>query len=365
MGIAVGVVVATDLAFAQIYKQFSYQCRPDIDWSVPLRIPSSIYHHDLAKNYRLDYAWGKRRYPIQTNSLGFRDAAPRIVSPLPKSQRILFIGDSFTEGMGVVFENTFIGIISNRLNSRKIEILNAGVVSYSPAIYYRKVKYLLEEADIWFDHLVVFLDISDIPDEAIVYRIDDNDRVIGSTKWVDERKKKKKISLTKILRNNSILFCSGYLIKKTLKTEFSGASDEKLKNRELATGDWRSLWTVDDRMFAKFGAEGLRRASENMDRLLDVVRKYGIDLTVVVYPWPDQIINRDLNSRQVSFWQAWANIRNVQFVNLFPAFISGKDGEATIREYFIPSDMHWNESGHRLVAESFLRHYVQREHQGN
>ena len=93
--------------------------------------------------------------------------------------------------------------------------------------------------------------------------------------------------------------------------------------------------------------------------------KYGINLIVVVYPWPDQIINRDLNSRQVSFWQAWAKGRNVQFVNLFPAFISDKDGEATIREYFIPGDVHWNESGHRLVAEKFLRFYEMRPHEGS
>ena len=239
-------------------------------------------------------------------------------------------------------------------------------------------KYILEEAHISFDHLVVFLDISDIEDEAKIYWIDDDDRVNiterESERWHETRRKNQplkqpsdlpaEIRIKKFLKDNSILIRFVVLIKDTLKTKLAKKKNSVMEN-ELGTGKARALWTVDDRLFASYGAKGLRRASENMDRLLDVVRKYGIDLTVVVYPWPDQIINRDLNSRQVSFWQAWAKGRNVEFVNLFPAFISDKDGEATIREYFFPGDVHWNEFGHRLVAERFLRYYEKRAHQGN
>jgi lysophospholipase L1-like esterase len=379
IGIAVGVVVATDAGLAQIYNHFSDGCRPDlIDRSDEYRISSPIYHHDLAKNIRLDGAWGKICYTFRTNSLGFRDAIPRSVSPLPKSQRILFIGDSFIEGLGVAFEDTSVGIISNRLRSRKIEVLNAAVVSYSPAIYYRKVKYILEEAHIMFDYLVVFLDISDIEDEAEFYWIDDDDRV-SSTQRVPERWHRTRrndqhlkqqgnlparLRIKNFLKDNSVLIRFGDLVKDTLEAKLI-TGKEPATEMELATGRARALWTVDDELFASYGAKGLRRASENMDRLLDIVRKHGIDLIVVVYPWPDQIINRDLNSRQVSFWQAWAKERKVQFIDLFPTFISVKDGEATIREYFIPGDVHWNESGNRLVAESFLKYYDQRAHQGN
>ncbi len=168
------------------------------------------------------------------------------------------------------------------------------------------------------------------------------------------------LSYLSALAVDGIYYLGGGREAKELATE-----KEHPTEKELATGRARALWTVDDGLFASYGAKGLRRASENIDRLLGIVRKHGIDLIVVVYPWPDQIINRDLNSRQVSFWQAWAKERNVQFVNLFPAFISDKDGEATIREYFFPGDVHWNESGHRLVAESFLTEYERRAHHDN
>jgi lysophospholipase L1-like esterase len=297
---------------------------------------------------------------------------------MPDSQRILFIGDSFTEGIGVEFEDTFVGIIGKKLSYDSIEILNAGVSSYSPAIYYRKTKYLLEETNISFDSLVVFLDISDIEDEAEFYWIDD-DRVIGTDRvpqvWLGMRKSGRTIkqeialhasnSIGNAAVYNSIIVCLGYLVKSNITIIPDSGEERSEQDDELGTGKLRALWTVNDALFTSFGAKGLRRGRENMDRLLDVLKRYDIDLTVVVYPWPDQIIEQDLHSRQVSFWRAWAEERGVQFIDLFPVFVSEKDGEATIRENFLPGDVHWNEAGHRLVAERFLKAYERKARQGD
>ena len=43
--------------------------------------------------------------------------------------------------------------------------MNAGVASQSPIIYFKKIKHLIEVKKVEFDELIVFLDISDIPDE--------------------------------------------------------------------------------------------------------------------------------------------------------------------------------------------------------
>lgn len=366
-GIIVLVILGLDVSVAQISKHVFgwWPAEPAISAMVSnerkYRIPSSIYHHDLAKNVRLEALWGPIRYPYSTNSFGFRDSIPRIVSKHPKSHRILFIGDSFTEGLGVAFKDTFVGIIAERLKCKGIEVLNAAVASYSPAIYYRKIKYLLENKKIHFDHTIVFLDISDIEDEANVYWIEDDtvkgtksvDRWLGAGRQSQPLEQQEFSSRVKIfLKNNSVLIRLADLIKDLIEGSTRG--------EELGTGQYRALWTLDDGVFADYGSEGLRRASENLDRLLDVLRAHGTGLTVVVYPWPDQILNGDLQSRQVTFWQAWTTDRNVQFINLFPAFISDEQNEsythrkATIQKYYIPGEVHWNEAGHRLVAESFL-----------
>ena len=92
------------------------------------------------------------------------------------SRRILLIGDSFTEGIGQPFENTFAGLLAQEGAKRanKVEFLNAGVASYSPTIYYAKIKYLLDKG-LQFDEVVLLSDSSDVEDEASSYFCIDED----------------------------------------------------------------------------------------------------------------------------------------------------------------------------------------------
>jgi hypothetical protein len=73
------------------------------------RYPHPAYHHALLPNFDGYDNWGDFRYKVYTNSLGFRDAAMRVVSASPSGRRVLLLGDSFTEGIGVAFEDTFAG----------------------------------------------------------------------------------------------------------------------------------------------------------------------------------------------------------------------------------------------------------------
>ena len=113
---------------------------------------------------------GPAAQKLYTNSLGFKDGKIRDVPAAGDTKRILLIGDSFTEGVGLEFEQTFAGMLylAGQKRAEKIEFLNAGVISYSPAIYYKKIKYLLD-AGLKFDEVVVFSDLSDVQDEAIAY----------------------------------------------------------------------------------------------------------------------------------------------------------------------------------------------------
>ena len=333
----------------------------------------------MAKNFQGTHAWGGKTYPFLTNSLGLRDGSARSVAPQPAGRRVLFIGDSFTEGVGVSFDDSFVGLVFDRLAPADIDVLNAGVTSYAPAVYYRKSKYLLEEAGVEFDHLVVLIDISDIEDEARFYRLDAEGNVVGTElmprRWIrDNRGERPKgrpeertlsARVKRFLKDNSVLLRIGDLAKDRLEQALAdkpkwqapdGAEKSDPFDWERSIGLERALWTVEPDLYEAYGAEGLRRAGENMDRLLELLQRHDVGLTVVVYPWPDQIMRRDLDSRQVAFWQDWTRDRGVSFVNLFPAFISQDDGEAIIRRYFIPGDVHWNPAGHQMVAERLVKH---------
>ena len=154
-----------------------------------LGVKNEIYHHDFIKNGSVENEYPileNRRIKLHTNSLGFKDKSSRRISLLPSKnfkKRIVFIGDSFTEGLMLEYKNTFVGIIDKELNKQSIEVLNAGVSSYSPIIYWRKIKYLIEEVRLKFDELSVFIDISDFCDEKYRYRLSKRGHVIDQTRY--------------------------------------------------------------------------------------------------------------------------------------------------------------------------------------
>jgi hypothetical protein len=76
-------------------------------------------------------------------------------------------------------------------------------------------------------------------------------------------------------------------------------------------------------------------------------------MTVVVYPWPSQVLLGELESKQVSIWKNFAEKRQIDFVNCFPYFIDHANGNGAdkVQKYFLPGDVHWNDQGHILMAD--------------
>lgn len=344
----VGTLVL-DFAVTGVYHLFKYGTIHKYADRRALGERSPVFHHTLKPNAEFLYQrWGNLGHSVSTNSLGFRD---RTVCHVPLSSdkyRILFIGDSFTYGVGLPYEKTFICLIDSELEDKNVEVLNAGVVSYSPAIYWKKTEYLLSQAGLRFEHLVVLLDISDIQDEAEFYDTNE-ERVVwvgGPTPALREFL----YEYSTILRNLWEVGEEAY----DWATEDPDARRTE-EDRRYATNEYRSLWTVDKEAYDDYGARGLREAKKHMGRLSDLLKMHGIGMTLVVYPWPTQILHEDRDSIQVRVWREWAGQRSVHFIDLFPDFIpAAHPPKDTIRKYFIPGDLHWNEEGHRLVARRFL-----------
>ena len=83
------------------------------------------------------------------------------------NHRLLLLGDSFVEGMGFSYGDTFAGRLAHELKAEGIEVLNGGTRSHSPKLYYLKLRYLTEVRGFKFDEVYVFVDISDIQDEIV------------------------------------------------------------------------------------------------------------------------------------------------------------------------------------------------------
>jgi len=321
------------------------------------RIQSLVYHHDLKPNQATIGAWGGAQYAVHTNSLGFKDQLVRNVALVSPRHRILFLGDSFTEGLGLEYSSTFVGMIGEALSGKNREVLNAGVSSSSPIIYWRKTKYLLETVGLRFDEAVVFIDISDAQDEATAYDLDSYGNVIDRTVApVIHQPLTFGFRLRSMVKEETVVSATLLKAIQNIRNREEVANDEE--HMKYATGRDRALWTTEPRLWEQYGRFGVERERFYMDKLATLLSARHIPLTVAVYPWPDQIIQNDLDSKQVHIWQDWSREHGAKFINYFPDFISNgasmEGRKHVIEKFFIPHDVHWNREGHQLIANRFL-----------
>jgi len=315
-----------------------------VDATSYFRRPHPYYHHDLRPSVRARTQWGERRYEILTNSLAFRDGATRQIAARGERRRVLLMGDSFTEGLGVTWEESFAGRLAQTAGG-DLEILNAGVIGYSPKIYRMKTEYLLEHVQLEVDELFVFIDMSDIPNELIYAVWEPRDQELQPTPPP---------GLWSRLRRNSLVLRGIDQVVGTRRPEeawnFHGMpfTDDLdalvLRDPEF---DDREHWTL----AYKYARPGMDLAAANMGALAALCEARGLRLTVVIYPWPANILAGELEHPQVRLWRSFAAERGLRFVNLFPAFIrESEDPRKTIARYFVEGDVHWNAAGHQLVA---------------
>lgn len=327
-----------------------FELKPMRKIYVKIRTQHPYYHHDLkpCKSSYFEEMGNGYGYALTTNSLGFRDSLTRQVPLQTEKKRILFIGDSFTEGAFVPYESTFAGQIARARPD--LDILNAGVSTYSPLMYYLKIDYLLNKTKLTFDELFVFIDMSDIQDEY-VYKDLEHFKPSHEASFFNDL----------IFRIERFFYNHSYtynVFRQVVKTR-----SERL--RRLGETE---MWTFNQHILDKYNLKireehvqewskkGLVYAVDNMQRLVNLCKKNNIPLTIVVYPWEIQVFVRDMPSRQQLIWSSFAAKNGVGFLDLFPVFINNAPPETVIKKYFLPGDFHWNESGHALVAHEVLNY---------
>jgi len=193
--------------------------------------------------------------------------------------------------------------------------------------------------------VVVFIDISDIQDDVLRYRIDSAGHVVGA---LEERP-----SLIGRWAHNSLTLRAASKLLRIIHPHapYGGCFPQHV----MQDVDCRAGWTKSDVLMKRYGTRGLAAADAHMSELAKLLRARGIPLTVVVYPWPQQLQWGDRYSLQERHWRAWSAREGAHFISLFDAFFGAADAEglgSAIDRLFIARDVHWNVAGHRLVADT-------------
>ncbi len=338
------------------------------------RIQHPYYHHGLKANSGQTTCWGDILYNIHTNSLGLIDSAKYKVDVITNDKRILIIGDSHSEGVGVWYKNTFAGILQEKAHPKNIEILNASAVSYSPKIYYLKTDYLLNEIGLKIDELWVFVDISDLQNEiayesftpqkpGFLFHFKSNfnkflEKYSFSYHFFKSRKDKKQLnaflkkmnrfdvkSLSENEKNTAELYA-------TFFSDFD--NDQMLRSPQFhGVASW-----IYDTASIDLANKGLDLGQKNMQKLADLCKKKDIKMRLSVHPWHKQIRKADTTDYYVESWRKFCNKNNIDFINLYPSFIKKSSNPLiTIEEFYIHGDNHWNAKGHKRVA-NYMEKYL-------
>ena len=343
----------SDLIFGKyVYKKFIKKQLVDVDIT-KLSLKDKIYDHKLAKNFNDIVAWGDKRYKFCTDGNGFRVSCKDINRNIKKFE-IGFIGDSFTEGTGVDYENSFVGIIEKSLPKKNIA--NLGVSSYSPSIYLTKLKRLLKTG-YSFDEIIVFVDISDIVDDVLCYKVIDKTKV--------ERKETFKNCYTNFNYRENKVF--GF-IERNLKFTFLFLNlfidkSDSITKIENQLNHSRSEWTYN---FNKTNLNGLdlKKAIsfslKNMENLYFFLKDNSINLSIAVYPWPGTLKFDKVNNLQVDIWENFCKKKCTKFYNFMPIFFEEIDRDNFYNSYkklFIKGDIHFNAYSNKLIADNFIMQY--------
>ena len=331
------------------------------------RVPSLIYHHDILPNIDQIEVWGGQiKQRLITNSIGFRDKEVRKIEKVNIQQkRILLIGDSFIEGSGLNFEYTLAGQLQRNLGNN-FEVLNSAVGSYSPSIYYKKIKYYIEEG-YKFDQALVFLDVSDIYDEMFIKFNEQGDILTY------EKTKKRPIyktvfySIGKFLRDNSTIFRffnilsdRTELIKNYIKLKIKASKELKKGFFKTKRDDVmfyrmthidRGFWTFNDKKFNEV-QQGLLQSEKYLIKLFELLRENDINSTLIVYPWPTQIYYGD--QYHEVYWKNFSEKNEINFLSLYDEFIK-ENKRDFIFSNFIYGDIHWNLDGTTIVKDKVIK----------
>ncbi len=339
--LTIALLLTTDLILGNFFlNQFDKKSNttPYID--------HNVYDHTLKKNFKDKIQWTPGEfYNYCTDNNGFRIKCEdnKEISSTTNFD-IAFIGDSFTEGIGVDFEKTFVGIIKEEF--KDLSIANLAVTSYSPSVYYIKLNELIKQG-YSFKNLFVYVDISDVHDEAKKYKIKNNKIVRKKNPVVIKFQKKINQYFPVISKFNKKL--KNVLIP-NLKEKYFGKKTNSCTYLDKCYQ--KSSWTYNNTAYDEIYIE---KGIHSMEKLYELLKKNNINLSIGIYPWPGQLLYDTEDSKQVKIWKNFCENKCDYFINNFPIFfdLNNKLGsQQVIKKYFINGDVHFNENGNSIIASS-------------
>ncbi len=321
-------------------------------------LKSKKFHHEIAPNINLPEFWGDNKYQVITNEYGMR--VNKTYNFNRNKKNIGFIGDSFVYGSGLDYKYHFLNLLFKNDNTNNY--LNLAYVSYSPSIYFKRLKYFIEEKKINFKSIYVFIDTSDIQDEGIFYREDKNGNIVR--KWNSDKKNKFqnfKYPFKNYLKQNSFIykFYDNISFKTINKDQLKCIKARGNLTNFIEYLDYERFGYAHDLRIQKknWVIEGQMKTLTYLSKIKELLNVNNIDLKLVYYPSAIDVLKGNKNflkSSHFNFLNKWSKKNNIEIINVSNDFNSKSNPITNYTDNYIACDVHWNLNGHNIIANNIL-----------
>lgn len=321
-----------------------------------------------------------------TNNYGFKSSC--IDNIISKNLDYVFLGDSQTEGIGLNYDDTFVGKLNNIFKNKII--LNTGIVNQRPYDYIKKIEYLLRQKFV-FSEVFLVVDLTDVHDEWLQresydFEVEKKFQPIQhrNKKSINYKKTKKKelnevenkiikedikpqffIQIKKIISN--ILIKSKSFAQHFPNTHYAL---HRLKHIRYPEPYWiytynnslNTLWSYDDQQF-KDTIEHIDRMMKHLTIVGDILSQNNIKFNLILLPHPTSLFHGTLNNKTTKLFKNFCLKKCDKFINIYTPLFKDKnkltfsEAKTLVSKYYIEGDFHFNKQGHDLIFKEVLNSF--------
>lgn len=332
----------------------------------PPLVPDPYRHHALVPDSYAELRQRDFQYIQRVNGFGLRGRETTVEKPTG-TRRILMLGDSFTMGKGVEDDQTFSVLVEQLLRptyaacgGSEIEVLNAGVDSYTPLLSY--IQFSRKLVRFAPDLVILNLDHSDLVQEQ-AYRQqatrDAQGQIIAVPQvWQRSAYERflswasRNLYLTRMLLVyvNRAMSHREITVRRVVNEFGRDYFAHTLEGDEDRTKQWEDIF-------------------ESIGRIRQLAEANQAGFLLTTYPWAHQLEDAGWATGRREFMKdgektsdltrdairRHSDVLGIDLLETLPAF-QAYEGPGPL---YFDYDPHWTPAGHRVMAAALARHIAE------
>lgn len=268
---------------------------------------------------------GKIRFCTSKN--GYRIKCNKKIKD--KNYNFIFLGNIFTEGKHLNYDETFFGMIE--LNNPNLSFANLGASSMQVEDYYNIISQIINNNTLQFEHVVIYLDQSNFQ--------------IPILKKNTFNKKKNFFKIKNFLRNNFYTYFRLY--------RFSLYKLNRGKLWAYSPSNHYNYWNQKD-----FGSivEIHAKQIKTLNEIYSLLQSNNKKFSIGIYPYPYDFLYQKEKSNFNKLIDNFCHTNCDNYFNSFPIFYQNyekKNNWNFIDKYFLKYSVHHNKNGNFLIMKNF------------